>query len=189
MKRALVVLLALVMGAGLLFAADPAPTKWGAYLEGYFTFWNQDGAGRPCGRPYRNSFTLSLPTPRPISVSARLRSTSRPVGGTLAPQHVHGLVQAVRRHADYRGQGPDPRLSRRPATTTAATAYTRLANAEWGAVFQVIPVKGLSVGVFVKFPSGLQLLSTTPTSGFGASYAIRRHRHVYSEVQTSPTPS
>ena len=36
MKRALVVLLALVMGAGLLFAADQAPAKWTFYGEANF---------------------------------------------------------------------------------------------------------------------------------------------------------
>ena len=60
MKKALVVLLALVLGAGLLFAAD---AKWGAWIEGDVVLyndarpgWHQPRAGSATG-PYN---TLSL---------------------------------------------------------------------------------------------------------------------------------
>jgi hypothetical protein len=51
-------------------------------------------------------------------------------------------------------------------------AYTRIANAEWGFALQAYPVKGASVGVFVKFPIAQTAQDYANMLGVGASYAM-----------------
>jgi len=167
MKRALVVLLALVMGAGLVFAADQAPAKWGAYLEGYFTFWNQDGQAALTNTYH--AFTLSYSEP-----VFGFTATMEPAATDFAAawRNVQGWYSL------FDGMlkvtlGKD-RISDYRSTTyeDGGNAYTRWANAEWGAAFQVMPVKGLSVGAFVKFPTALAAQDYANNLAFGASYAI-----------------
>jgi hypothetical protein len=167
MKRALVVLLALVMGAGLLFAADQAPAKWGAYLEGYYYFWNQDGQVALADQ--YTAFTLSYSEP-----VFGFTATMEPAAGDffVAWRNVQGWYSL------FDGMlkvtvGKD-RISDYRSTTyeDGGNAYTRWANAEWGLALQVVPVKNLSVGAFVKFPQVLTAQDYVDMLAFGASYAI-----------------
>jgi hypothetical protein len=169
MKRALVVLLALVMGAGLVFAADQAPAKWGAYLEGNFVFWNQDG--QVAATDWYTAYTLSYaesvfgftatmePAQTDFAISWRnVQGWYKLFDGMLK------ITLGKDRIGDYR------------ATTfiEGGGAYTRIANAEWGTAFQVYPVEGLSAGVFVKFPTALADQDYVNSLGVGVSYAVAK---------------
>jgi hypothetical protein len=169
MKRALVVLLALVMGAGLVFAADQAPAKWGAYLEGNFVFWNQDG--QVAATDWYTAYTLSYaesvfgftatmePAQTDFAISWRnVQGWYKLFDGMLK------VTLGKDRIGDYR------------ATTfiEGGGAYTRFANAEWGVAVQAYPVEGLSAGLFVKFPTVLTDQDYVNMLGVGVSYAVAK---------------
>jgi hypothetical protein len=176
MKRVLVVLLALVMGAGLAFAADQAPAKWTAYVEGWLNFWDQDGntslGPSWAGDTATGQFTDLTLTYAEANVgfsfvdefdsnvwSANLRNMS---GWFSLFNGMVKLTAGLDRVADYR-----------PGTyIEGATAYSRIANAEWGLLTQVYPMKPLSLGVFVKFPQVATVQDYEHNLGFGASYAL-----------------
>lgn len=170
MKRVLVVLLALVMGAGLLFAADQAPAKWTWYLESNFILWDQDGFVGMDGGQYTAYGVTYAETDFGFSATAEPSSNNfvsdvnwRNISGWYKLFNGMLKVTAGRdRIGDYR------------ATTyeDGGNAYTRFANAEWGFALQAYPVKGLSAGVFVKFPEAQTAQDYANMLGFGASYAV-----------------
>ena len=61
---------------------------------------------------------------------------------------------------------------RATAYIEGGNAYTRFANAEWGFALQAYPIKGLSAGVFVKFPELATAADYADALSFGASYAM-----------------
>jgi len=171
MKRVLVVLLALVMGAGLLFAADQAPAKWGAYLEGNYYLLNQDsqmalsddGTGQYTEWYFSYTEDVFGFSMTGVSNSNIWPSTFRNMAGWY--KLFNGMLKvtvAKPRIADYR-----------PATYIRGNGvYTRLVNSEWGVLVQAYPMKPLSVGAFVAFPEVFQDWDTANAFGFGASYAL-----------------
>jgi len=174
MKRVLVVLLALVMGAGLLFAADPP--KWGVAMSGTFYLWNQDShaflgnnvTGQDTG------FTLSG-----ADGDFSFTATVEPDGDAWAAptwRNIQGSYTLFDKMLKLTA-GKD-RISDYRATTfiQGGNAYTRFANAEFGFALQVYPVTGLSAGAFIKFPFADDEVGVVQdyadNLGFGASYAL-----------------
>ena len=173
MKRALVVLLALVMGAGLLFAADQAPAKWTWYFESNFILWDQDGQVGMEGGQYVNygvtyaedvfGFSALVESSSDNFIDGASTAGWRNISGWY--KLLDGMVKVTvgkDRIGDYR------------ATTyeDGGGAYTRIANAEWGIALQAYPVKGASVGAFVKFPEADADQDYVNMLGFGASYTM-----------------
>jgi len=167
MKRVLVVLLVLVMGAGLLFAADPP--KWGLGMSGTFTLWDQDGAVGIGATGQDTSFTISG-ADGDLSYTATFEPDSDNWGVDF--RNIQGSYSLFDKMLKLT-VGKD-RISDYRATTfiQGANAYTRFANAEWGFALQAYPVTGLSAGVFVKFPEPITLQDYADMLGFGASYAV-----------------
>jgi len=169
MKRVLVVLLALVMGAGLLFAE----AKWGLTMSGTYVFWDQDGnAGFSALQD--TSYTITG-ADGDLSYTA----TTEPDGdafmgdsGTIVLRNIQGAYTLFDKMLKVT-VGKD-RISDYRATTfiQGANAYTRFANAEWGLALQAYPVTGLSAGVFVRFPTAPAVADYADNLGFGASYAL-----------------
>jgi len=173
MKRALVVLLALVMGAGLLFAADQAPAKWTWYLEGNFLLWDQDGAVGMDGGQYTAYGVTYAETDFGFSALVEPYSDNFVDGASTAGwRNISGWYKLFNNMLKVT-VGKD-RIGDYRATTyvEGGGAYTRIANAEWGFALQAYPVKGLSAGVFVKFPEAQTAQDYANMLGVGASYSM-----------------
>jgi hypothetical protein len=171
MKRALVVLLALVMGAGLLFAADQAPAKWTFYGEANLVLWDQDGNAM-VGYGTDDFYSEFGVTYSEDVFGFGMLSTSGSDDFILSIRNISGwyklfdgmlkITAGKDRIGDYR------------ATTyiEGGGAYTRIANAEWGLALQAYPIKGLSAGAFVNFPEAVTAADYANNLGFGASYTM-----------------
>lgn len=190
MKRVLVVMLALVMGAGLLFAADQAPSKWSAYVEGWLIFadqagrvgmgpsWASDSAtnaadpaiGGEVGQ--FTDLTLSYAEPN-MGFSFVDEFNSNDFGDpTKGLRNMSGWLSMFDGKAKLTA-GLVRDASYRPASyIEGAAAFTRLGNAEWGMLLQLFPVKGLSLGTFGMFPQAMTAADYANMFGFGASYDI-----------------
>lgn len=175
MKRALVVLLALVLGAGLLFAADPA--KWGAWIEGDLVFYDQaDQYGLVpswAGDAAVGQFTdLSLSYAEDVfgfSMVSEFDSTGW--GASLRNMSAwYSMFDKMVKFTAGKARVGDYR----PTSFIEGTAaYARIANAEWGLLTQVMPVAGASVGAFVEFPEGMAAQNYVNSLNFAASYEMK----------------
>lgn len=164
MKRALVVLLALVMGAGLLCAE----AKWGLSMSGTVNFWDQDG-NVGWSALQDTSFTITG-SDGDLSYTA----TFEPDGDTFAGPFRNIQASYTLFNKMLKLTAGKDRISDYRATTyiQGVNAYTRFANAEWGLALQAYPVAGLSAGAFVKFPAPLAAQDYANNLAFGASYAL-----------------
>ena len=178
MKKALVVLLALVLGAGLLFAAD---AKWGAWIEGDVVLYNDAGqAGiTPSwvgAGPYN---TLSLSYSEDNFGFAMTDEFAADSWG-VALRDIKGWYKLFDGMLKVSaGKLRTRRLSRRPASSKAANVVTRTLNAEWGALLQLTPVEGLSVGVGAQFPVPIAAADYANNMVFGVSYDLKDIAKVY----------
>jgi hypothetical protein len=178
MKRALVVLLALVLGAGLLFAAD---AKWGAWIEGDVVLYDSDGNayvgpgwfGAPAGAGAYNTLSLSYSEDNfGFAMTSEFEadafnSALRDIKGWYKLFDGMLKVSAGKlRIGDYR-----------PTTYVEGTAaYGRILSAQWGLLLQVMPVEGLSIGVAAEYPNGRPGVANAAdyanNLAFAASYDI-----------------
>jgi len=184
MKKALVVLLALVLGAGLLFAAD---AKWGAWIEGDIVLY--DDAGQAYigpnwvgDGPY-NTLTLSYAEDN-YGFSATSEFGADVINALTIDfgASTFELAPAFRDiSAWYKLFGGMVKLTAgkirtrayEPTSNVEGTAVvSRLFNANWGALVQIEPVKGLSVGVGAQYPIGATAQDYANLIVFGASYDI-----------------
>lgn len=172
MKRALVVLLALVLGAGLLFAADPA--KWGAWIEGDLVFYDQAGnyGITPNWVGTGQYSTLSLSYAEDVfgfSMTSEFGSTAWGAGLRNMSAWYSMFNKMVKFTAGKARVG-----DYRPTSFVEGTAaYARIANAEWGLLTQVMPVAGASVGAFVELPEGMAAQNYVNSLNFAASYEMK----------------
>jgi hypothetical protein len=176
MKRALVVLLALVMGAGLLFAADQAPPKWGYYMEGWANLYDQDGnaflgpnwtTDAATGQYNNLSFSYAEPT---MGLSFLVEFDSNAAWSNNI-RNLSGWMQVLPILKVTAGRVRDG--SYRPTSYVEGTSVvTRILNAEWGLLLQLMPVKGLSVGAAVKFPEVATPQDYVDNIGLGVSYDV-----------------
>lgn len=176
MKRVLVVLLALVMGAGLVFAADQAPPKWTWWAEGDFILWDQDGQAY-LAPSWDSDANLGQYTTMGLtyaekdfgfSFTSEFDSDNWGTGWRNASAWYslfNGMLKITAgkvRNGDYR-----------PTSFVEGTSVvTRILNAEWGFLTQFMPMKNLSVGVGVEFVEGPAAQDYADFLGFGVSYAV-----------------
>jgi len=200
MKRVLVVMLALVMGAGLLFAADQAPSKWSAYVEGWLIFadqsgnvgigpsWASDSAaaaipdiGSEVGQFTDLTFSYAEPT---MGFSFVDEFNSNDFGDpTKGLRNMSGWFSMFNGMAKVTA-GLVRDASYRPASyVEGAAAFTRLGNAEWGMLLQLFPVKGLSIGSFAKFPQAMTAADYANMFGFGVSYDVPNFGTAYASYR------
>ena len=183
MKKALVVLLALVLGAGLLFAAD---AKWGAWIEGDIVLY--DDAGNAYigpnwvgDGPY-NTISLSYSEDNfGFAMTNEFRAdqwADDTIDFTLQEFTSVGLRDITGWYKLFNGMvkltaGKIRTRAYEPTSNVEGTAVvTRLFNAQWGALVQIEPVKGLSVGVGAQYPVGAAAADYANKIVFGASYDI-----------------
>lgn len=188
MKRALVVLLALVLGAGLLFAAD---AKWGAWIEGDVVLydnagnayigpnWVGDGEYNTLSLSYaEDNFGFAMTSEFPAN---EWGNDLRDIKGWYKLFDGMLKVSAGKlRIGDYR-----------PTSFVEGTSVvTRIANAEWGLLVQLMPIEGLSVGAFVRYPVGKTAQDYANNLAFAASYDLKDLAKVYVQYRqmwTVPT--
>ena len=177
MKKALVVLLALVLGAGLLFAAD---AKWGAWIEGDVVLYNDAGqAGITpswAGAGPYNTLSLSYSEDNfGFAMTDEFAANNwgvalRDIKGWYKLFDGMLKVSAGRlRIGDYRPT----------SFVEGSSVVTRILNAEWGALLQLTPVEGLSVGVGAEFPVPIAAADYANKMVFGVSYDIKDIAKVY----------
>jgi len=182
MKKALLVLLALVLGAGLLFAAD---AKWGAWIEGDVVLYDDGGNAYMgpswlTGGPY-NTLSLSYSED---NFGFAMTDEFDADGWGVALRDIKGWyklfdgmvkVSAGKlRIGDYR-----------PTDFVEATSIvTRILNAQWGALVQLSPVKGLSVGVAAQYPVGAAAQDYANNLAFAASYDIANIAKLTAQYRT-----
>jgi hypothetical protein len=170
MKKALVVLLALVLGAGLLFAAD---AKWGAWIEGDVVLY--DSAGNAyigpswiSGGAY-NTLSLAYSEDN-YGFAMTSEFDANAWGGGLRDitgwyKLFNGMVKLTAGKIRTRAYEPT-------SFVEGSAVVTRLFNAEWGALVDFMPVKGLSIGVGAQYPSGAAAADYANNVLFGASYDL-----------------
>jgi len=181
MKRVLVVLLALVMGAGLAVAADQAPPKWAAYVEGWAILYDETGdsflSPSWAGDAAKGQFTDLTFSYAEAAMGFSFVSEFDSTGWGASLRNMSGWFQVLPMLKLTAGKIRDG--SYRPTSYVEGTSVvTRIANAEWGVLAQVMPVKALSLGAFVLFPEEVGDVYPYNTAdyvdrlGFGASYAV-----------------
>jgi len=185
MKRVLVVLLALVMGAGLVFAADQAPPKWTWWAEGDFILWDQDGQAY-LGPSWDSDLNLGQYTTMGLTYAEKDFGFSfisefdsdNIFGGVDPALNSNSLRNMSAWYSLFNGMlkvtaGKVRNGDYRPTSYIEGTSVvTRILNAEWGFLAQVMPVKNLSVGVAAKFVEGPAAQDYADMLGFGVSYAV-----------------
>jgi hypothetical protein len=170
MKKALVVLLALVLGAGLLFAAD---AKWGAWIEGDVVLYDDLGQAYLgpswiSGGPY-NTLSLTYSEDN-YGFAMTSEFDANAWGGALRDitgwyKLFNGMLKVTAGKIRTRAYEPTSNVE-------GSAVVTRLFNAEWGALLQFEPVKGLSVGVGAQYPVGAAAQDYANKIVFGASYDL-----------------
>jgi len=192
MKKALVVLLALVLGAGLLFAAD---AKWSAWIEGDIVLYDDAGnayVGPGWGTAAGGQYSLLSLSYSEDNFGFAMTDEFGSDNWNVALRNITGwyklfdgmvkLTAGKIRTRDYE-----------PTSNVEGTAVvTRLMNKDWGVELQLMPVKGLSVGVFAKYPVAAAAADYANALGFGVSYDIENiakisatYSLVYDEVSAS----